>query len=186
MELPHMMRGPVVFEVTRYSFQLPGEDSDSIKSGFVSTPVHGVNSTMYYKERCLGPWLRSMICGRYVQFAKLGRKIVLSGPCLLFKQCSPQKNGAYLVSTSRVHWQLQVDRAKIIVGQDQRLHAGAMYTAVDPPWIAMNTVRTRACDCLPTFGSRNRPPFWWMDPILLALHSKEERSLESHCVLSHI
>ena len=34
-----MIRCPVVFAGTRYSFQLPGLDSDSIKSGFVSALI---------------------------------------------------------------------------------------------------------------------------------------------------
>ena len=36
MRFQHMIRCPVVFTGTRYSFQLPGLDSDSIKSGFAS------------------------------------------------------------------------------------------------------------------------------------------------------
>ena len=36
MRFQYKLRCPVVFEGTRYSFQLPGEDSDSLKSGFVS------------------------------------------------------------------------------------------------------------------------------------------------------
>ena len=36
MRFQHKLRCPVVFEGTRYSFQLPDKDSDSLNSGFVS------------------------------------------------------------------------------------------------------------------------------------------------------
>ena len=43
MRFQHMMRCPVVFAGTRYSPQLPGQDSDSLKSRFVSALVKSTN-----------------------------------------------------------------------------------------------------------------------------------------------
>ena len=43
MRFQHKIGYPVVFEGIRFSFQLPGyinQDSDSIKSGFVSALIH--------------------------------------------------------------------------------------------------------------------------------------------------
>ena len=76
--------------------------------------VGGVHSTCT-KERCPDPRSRSMICDQHAQFAKLGRKITLSGFCLFFKPRSLQKWWSILVSTSRD----RLRQWKIIVGQEE-------------------------------------------------------------------
>ena len=67
MRFQHKLRCPVVFEGTRYSFQLPGKDSDSLNSVFVSALVLSLLISLRLPENWQGTCSVSYLCPLFSQ-----------------------------------------------------------------------------------------------------------------------